>query len=459
MATNTYVALQTQTLGSAAANVTFNSIPATYTDLVLVITGASSAGDQVGLQYNGDTANNYSSTWLQGNGSIAQSSRLSNIPFAASGYFRTGFTNQVVFQIQNYSNTTTYKTCLARMAETQDGTWANVSMWRSTAAINSIKCYLYSGSNYAAGTTFSLYGIAASGVSPAAKATGGVIYSDSTYYYHVFPASGTFTALQSLTVDSLVIAGGGGGGGTGWNVSNGDTYGAAGGGAGGLLVNTSQSLTSGAYTITIGAGGAGGVGGGPNTSSGQGTSGSNSLFGGLVTATGGGGGGYDTGPHGSNGLSGGSGGGGAPAYLAGTWGMGGSASPSGQGYAGGNAGTQGGGGGGGSGSVGSNGTTNGGDGGSGTLLSVWSSATGTGKSGYYAGGGGGSKYVPGATSGSGGSGGGGAGAATVSSNGNSGSTNTGGGGGGAGGTNGVTVSGPWSGGNGGSGLVIIRYAK
>jgi hypothetical protein len=39
MATNTYVALDTQTLGSTAGSVTFSSIPQSYTDLVLVFAG------------------------------------------------------------------------------------------------------------------------------------------------------------------------------------------------------------------------------------------------------------------------------------------------------------------------------------------------------------------------------------------------------------------------------------
>jgi hypothetical protein len=72
--------------------------------------------------------------------------------------------------------------------------------------------------------------------------------SDGTYYYHMFPFTGTFTPTQSITADVLVIAGGGGGGGN-WG---------GGGGAGGLLYFSSQSLTATGYTCTVGAGGTGG---------------------------------------------------------------------------------------------------------------------------------------------------------------------------------------------------------
>ena len=43
-----------------------------------------------------------------------------------------------------------------------------------------------------------------------AKASGGLIYTDSAYVYHVFISNGTFTPIQSLIADISVIAGGGG---------------------------------------------------------------------------------------------------------------------------------------------------------------------------------------------------------------------------------------------------------
>ena len=47
-----------------------------------------------------------------------------------------------------------------------------------------------------------------------AKATGGTVTSDSTYWYHTFTSNGTFVPNQSLSVEYLIVAGGGGGGGT-----------------------------------------------------------------------------------------------------------------------------------------------------------------------------------------------------------------------------------------------------
>jgi hypothetical protein len=60
----------------------------------------------------------------------------------------------------NYANTTTYKSVLNRMDDAEYAVGANAGMWRSTAAINSIKINAGSG-NLPAGLTATLYGIAA----------------------------------------------------------------------------------------------------------------------------------------------------------------------------------------------------------------------------------------------------------------------------------------------------------
>jgi hypothetical protein len=158
---NTYEAIRTETLASAQASVTFSSIPSTYTDLVIVFAGTAVTGNNyMGLQFNGDTGNNYSSTLLRGNGTAAQSARLSNQPQADTAYGSPVNTDQnnIIVQIQNYSNTTTYKTMLSRSNSASVETSATVALWRNTAAITSIVLKLTS-NNFASGSTFSLYGI------------------------------------------------------------------------------------------------------------------------------------------------------------------------------------------------------------------------------------------------------------------------------------------------------------
>jgi len=162
---STYEPIATTTLGSAQANVTFSSIPQGYTDLVLVINGAFSTAETIGIQYNSDTGSNYSSTILAGSGSAASSGRNSNqtgLTIGTNGYFTTTIIANSLIQIQNYSNTTTFKTTLSRSNNASVGLDAIVGLWRSTTAINSIKLYgFYSGYNFASGSTFTLYGITA----------------------------------------------------------------------------------------------------------------------------------------------------------------------------------------------------------------------------------------------------------------------------------------------------------
>ena len=171
---NTYEAIATLTAsGGAATQLVMSSIPATYTDLVLIVNGGNSlSGATWAIQLNGDTGSNYSWTIMEGSGTTATSSRSSTSGLTiASMYFsyETGVGASGVTAIanfQNYANTTTYKTVLMRQntvtAPNYPGVSAGVGLWRNTAAITSITIIIPGGAtNIASGTTFSLYGIKA----------------------------------------------------------------------------------------------------------------------------------------------------------------------------------------------------------------------------------------------------------------------------------------------------------
>jgi hypothetical protein len=447
---STYTPIATQTLGSAAASVTFSSIPQGYTDLIIVQSSQTSAGGYTRITFNSDTGSNYSNTQVYGTGATAGTSRTSSLSYMQTGYNTASVQVGHIYQIMNYSNSTTYKTALTRWNDTSDTVGASVGLWRSTSAINSITLTQGSG-NYNTGTTFSIYGIQVG--NPAAKAQGGnIVTSDGTYMYHAFTSSGSFIPNAGLSADVLVIAGGGGGG----------KDKAGGGGAGGVCYQTSRSLTAKSYPIIIGAGGTGSIGytsSNPTGGSG-GSNGSNSIFD-TITSLGGGLGATDNTTSFRNGASGGSGGGATRDGTIGSANQGNSGGATGFGNNGGAGFDNGnrflGGGGGGAGAVGTSATNSStlATGGAGVnTYSSWASATGTGVSGYYAGGGGAGGYsvADGSlTGGIGGAGGGGNGGNfnpnTVGSNA---VTNTGSGGGGGGDAS--------NGGQGGSGIVIIRYA-
>ena len=169
----TYVSLATTTVsGSTTNSVSFTSFSG-YTDLIIVANGyALTNGISQRIRFNSDSGNNYSLTYMGGDGSTATSGRTTSGSGIYANYL-TGWTatstqpSNWIFQIMNYSNATTYKTCLSRAntatGGAYPGTEALVGLWRSTSAITTISVEAgYSGTHYfAAGTTLSLYGIAA----------------------------------------------------------------------------------------------------------------------------------------------------------------------------------------------------------------------------------------------------------------------------------------------------------
>jgi hypothetical protein len=158
----TYEPIATTTLGSATTSYTFSSIPQTYTDLVIVANvNCPTRAANVGCQYNGDTATNYSWTRLYGTGTSAVSSRATTQVRSDFGIVGNTDWSTLICQIQNYSNTTTYKTGLGRGNFAAGYVSAFVNLWRSTSAISSIKLLNEFNENFAAGSTFTLYGIAA----------------------------------------------------------------------------------------------------------------------------------------------------------------------------------------------------------------------------------------------------------------------------------------------------------
>ncbi len=326
--------------------------------------------------------------------------------------------------------------------------------------------------------------------------SGGTEITSGDYKYHVFTSTGSLTLTQngsglfstlnpdnSGNFDYLVIAGGGGGGATRADGNGGR----GGGGAGGVRSNDPNypratpdtALTAPAvgtpytYTVTVGSGGAAAnlPGGPPPTHGGNGQN--SSIIGpdhpgsggaGGVVATGGGGG---TVSPGQASGEGGSGGGGAYGTLVEGEAV---ASPDGltpdaQGYEG-NVGQGAGGGGGGSGGASSPLSNNGGNGDQfpeypGPVISPAVSPlspewlTSVGPTGYYAGGGAGGGGYSSSTGGGGGDGGGGSGSDYGSNNApaDPGVNYTGSGGGGGSGP----AGGNFNAGDGGNGIVIVRY--
>jgi hypothetical protein len=431
---------------SSPSSIEFTSISGDYTDLYIVASLRDTSGNAgADITFNGVSANQTRRV-LTGDGSATNSTTGTSIR-PVIGYTSetaNSFGSLNLF-IPNYAGSNPKSVSSDSVTE-NNGTTAfqriMAGLWNDTAAITSIEINTISGTflQYSSAT---LYGIRKHNTASAPKATGGIITYDATndYWVHTFTASGTFTPTEDLTAEYLVIAGGGGGGATvgggggagGYRCSvSGESSG------GGASAESPLSLTaSTGYTVTVGAGGSGAT---QTSQANKGATGSNSVFS-TITSDGGGGGGGNT----STGNSGGSGGGNGTAGSV-------ASGTANQGYAGGDASDTaphyGSGGGGGAGAVGQDGvSTKAGNGGAGVSSSITGSAI------TRAGGGGGSSYQGDETNlglgAAGGGDGGNFGGSSVSPT--SGLPNTGGGAGGGNLTSGTAP-------NGGSGIVIVRYA-
>lgn len=175
---NSYYQIATTTVGSgSAADITFSSIPATYTHLqirgIARSTNGSINGISVNMQFNSDTNTNYSQHYLgtyQGAGSATESvgaANTSSIYIGAipnDGLMASLYSGHTI-DILDYKDTNKYKTVRSLSGYDFNGATTGYSYlnlhsgnWRNGNAITSIKLYGASG-NFMQYSSFALYGI------------------------------------------------------------------------------------------------------------------------------------------------------------------------------------------------------------------------------------------------------------------------------------------------------------
>lgn len=165
---STYTLISGTTLGSNQTNITFSSIPQTYTDLVLRVSGRGTNASIISnpyIQVNGVTSTVYSWTGLDGSGSSASSSRASNDTDVRPGYQNGDTSTANTFSsaeiyFPDYANTSYNKVIEGFSLSENNATAAYISfragLVRSTSAISSFTLGLTS---WAANSSFYLYGI------------------------------------------------------------------------------------------------------------------------------------------------------------------------------------------------------------------------------------------------------------------------------------------------------------
>ncbi len=164
MPTNTYTPLATITLTGTDSEIVFSSIPATYRDLILIVSHKVSGAGETDVRFNTDDGNNYTTVTMRGG---ADSSTYS-ATYTANGIKPQnsvgGSTTQNDFfrvDIMDYSATDKHKTSLLRSGNGSTSFVQNHAVrWANTAAINTVRCIAV-GTTYQVGSTFSLYGVIA----------------------------------------------------------------------------------------------------------------------------------------------------------------------------------------------------------------------------------------------------------------------------------------------------------
>ena len=167
---NTYTLISSNILTTSAASVTFSSIPATFTDLVVRISNRSAASGTVlssALLFNSSTAGNYSSTIIEGDGSNDSSFRMTSDTQAytydinAADSTANTFSSGEIY-IPNYAVTAKKPFGVFGTSENNDSfsrIRASANLWGLTDAITSITIQMYGGSSFVSGSSFYLYGI------------------------------------------------------------------------------------------------------------------------------------------------------------------------------------------------------------------------------------------------------------------------------------------------------------
>lgn len=167
--------IQDTALLAAAANITFSSIPSTYSHLRMIYflrSDRAATTDQIRLRLNGDAGANYE--WTQftyahssiyatvlGTGDSALTMSFSTGNTAAAGYFAAGFCD-----VYNYLDASQKKYLQSRGGLVQDlatsfpKIYDGSLIWTAAAAaINQLTIFPNAGANWMAGSRITLYGM------------------------------------------------------------------------------------------------------------------------------------------------------------------------------------------------------------------------------------------------------------------------------------------------------------
>jgi len=163
---NTLTLIETKTLTSDQSTVVFSSIPATYTDLLVVLSvrgSQSSVNESYEIYFNGTNTNRSGTRWY-GTGTAVEADGASQLEGVGNTATSDVFSNESVY-IFNYTSTTGSKHFMFESGTSTNSTNGyqifGTGRWNpaTSVAINSITFDGNSSTTLLTGSTLSLYGI------------------------------------------------------------------------------------------------------------------------------------------------------------------------------------------------------------------------------------------------------------------------------------------------------------
>jgi hypothetical protein len=160
-----YESIASQTLASGTTSITFNSIPADWTDLRIVFTGAAAGNTGFWTRFNNDSSALYSQSKLDADGSAINPGRnvgATELEWTSAVNINTTPIIFAALDVFSYAGST-YKTSLMQLSKNNNASGyvaRYVGLYRSTSAITRIDL-IASAQNFSVGTTATLFGIKA----------------------------------------------------------------------------------------------------------------------------------------------------------------------------------------------------------------------------------------------------------------------------------------------------------
>lgn len=160
------VIAHTEVGSGGAANITFSSIPSTYTDLLIMvntrINEVNATGEAIYITLNGSTAN-FTNRYLQGDGASVVSGILGRYVASQSALLSTSntFGNAYIY-IPNYSSSQNKCISSDSVSENNANTAYSVihsNLWSNTAAINEVILVAGTNDSFVQYSTATIYGI------------------------------------------------------------------------------------------------------------------------------------------------------------------------------------------------------------------------------------------------------------------------------------------------------------